>query len=104
VGAVGIVALGVGTIFAIRTASKESSARSLCPQNTCDNMDGVNDNSSARSAYPIGVAGIGLGIVGIAVGAYLAFAPSSDTKTASAPILRGSVDREGASLSLGGAW
>lgn len=70
VGGAGVVALGVGTAFAFLSKSTYNSANSLCPSHTgCSNaaMDkrrqATTQANVANVALPLGVVGIGVGVV-----------------------------------------
>jgi hypothetical protein len=85
VGGIGLVAVGVGSYFGITAISKSSDAKSLCPSGTpCTNQDAVTENADAKTAATIATVAIGVGIVGLAVGAYLVLtAPSSSAPSTS---------------------
>jgi hypothetical protein len=71
VGGVGLLALGVGTYFGVRTLSKKSQSDDQCPTaDTCTD-EGVELNDAARQAATVSNIGLGLGIVGVGVGAFL---------------------------------
>jgi hypothetical protein len=50
VAALGVVGLGFGTYFALRSHSKESTAAANCPNDICINQEGIDANDAAISA------------------------------------------------------
>ena len=80
---VGVVGLGIGSVFGIQTLSSKSDADALCPTNRCASDARVRElDSSARSsatistvAFVVGAAGVGLGTVWLLLGR----APKSST-------------------------
>jgi hypothetical protein len=71
VGAVGVAAAGLGTYFGVEALSKSSQANGLCPQSTCSNTKGVNDESSAKGSALGADIALGGAIVALAVGTVL---------------------------------
>jgi serine/threonine-protein kinase len=75
---VGVVGLGLGTIFGLQAMSKKNDAQSECP-NKCATADGVAKWNDAASAGTVSTVGFIIGAVGLAGGAVLWFtAPSGD--------------------------
>lgn len=80
---VGVVGLGIGTVFGLQTLSSKSDADALCPTNRCASDARVRElDSSARSsatistvAFVVGAAGVGIGTVWLLLGR----APKSGT-------------------------
>jgi hypothetical protein len=70
VGGVGIVALGVGAYFGIRALGKQSDSDKACPNNRCT-AEGSDLSQQAVTAAWMSNVGLGLGIVGVGVSAYL---------------------------------
>jgi hypothetical protein len=77
IGGLGIVSLGVGSVFGLQAISKSNDAKDACA-GTCTQSD-VDKMSQAKTAAWISNVGIGLGVVGIGVGAYLLFKPEQAT-------------------------
>jgi hypothetical protein len=75
IGGLGIVSLGVGAVFGVQAISKSKEAKDACTS-TCAASD-VDTMNQAKTAAWISNVGVGLGLVGIGVGAYLLFKPSS---------------------------
>ncbi|MBK7581900.1 MAG: hypothetical protein IPI67_17035 [Myxococcales bacterium] len=71
VGGVGVVALGVGTAFAFMAKSAYDDAEGKCPTKTGCGKDAVDLRDKAETRANIANIGVGLGIVGIGVGAVL---------------------------------
>jgi hypothetical protein len=106
VGAAGLVAVGVGTYFGVSALGSSSSAKAACPTApNCTNPAAVSQNNDAKSAAWIADIGIGLGVVGIAVGAYLVLSAPKDAPPPPGAIhLLPRIGREGAAVSLEGAF
>jgi hypothetical protein len=86
VGGVGVVALGVGAVFGIRSFSKWSERNDNCPNDVC-NAKAKEAADSATTSANIANVGVGVGLVAIGVGAFLILtAPSAPEKTASKPL------------------
>jgi hypothetical protein len=71
VGGVGIVSLGVGTVFGIQALSKRSDAEERCPSSPCADEEGVAANDDAKTFANVANIGIGVGIVALGVATYL---------------------------------
>jgi hypothetical protein len=106
IGGAGIVALGVGSYFGMRAFSKWNDAKSLCNDSKCPSQSN-SLKSDAESAAMISNVGIGLGVIGIGLGSYLLFRPSSSesnqaeqSKVRVVPI----VGARAAAISVGGAF
>lgn len=79
VGGVGIVSIGVGTVFALSAKSKYDDSLKACPndKNLCT-AQGVSQRDDARTAGNIATIGFGVGAALVATGAILWFtAPSA---------------------------
>jgi hypothetical protein len=80
-GGIGVVGLGVGTVFGIMALSKKSDAQNAC-SNACPTQDGVNKWSDATSTGNISTIALIVGGVGVVGGAVLWFtAPSGSSST-----------------------
>jgi hypothetical protein len=89
-GGLGVAALGVGAVFGLRAASAYKSADDACPEHRGCSREALDDRSQANRDAWIANAGIGVGVVALAAGAYLLFlAPSS--KPASPSVAAGRV-------------
>jgi hypothetical protein len=71
VGGAGIVAIGVGAYFGVRTLSLASDVSSACPNGPCSSPDAIDKNSTAHTDALISDITIGVGVVALAAGAYL---------------------------------
>lgn len=86
VGGAGVVLTGVGAVFGLSAMSKYKSADDACPSHKgCPSSVG-DDYDSARSKANVANVAVGLGVIGIAVGAYLVVgAKKSETAVVIAP-------------------
>jgi hypothetical protein len=87
VGGVGIVGLGVGTVFALQTSSKNSDAEGLCTASAPCHGDGLTQYQDAidgaRQARTLSAIGFAAGGIGLAAGAILILtAPSTSASSA----------------------
>jgi hypothetical protein len=73
VGGIGIVGLGLGTVFGVMASSQKNDAQSVCPGNPCATQDGVNKWSTAASTGNISTIAFIVGGVGVVGGAVLWF-------------------------------
>ncbi|HMJ54755.1 MAG TPA: hypothetical protein VK540_21885 [Polyangiaceae bacterium] len=71
VGAVGIVALGIGAGFGVEALLKRQESDSFCKGATCSRQVGVDLNDDAARFANYANVGIGVGILGVALGTYL---------------------------------
>jgi hypothetical protein len=71
VGGAGIVAIGVGVYFGVRTLSLASDVSSACPNGPCTSPDAIDKNSTAHTDALISDITIGVGVVALAASAYL---------------------------------
>jgi hypothetical protein len=69
-GGVGVVGLGLGSIFGLEAMSKKNDAQSACPDK-CASDDGVNKWNDAASAGNVATIGFIIGGVGLVGGAVL---------------------------------
>ncbi|MDX2022383.1 MAG: PEGA domain-containing protein [Deltaproteobacteria bacterium] len=89
----GAALVGAGVIFGVRSSSLASDARNA------EFYDAAKEDS-AKSSRTISVALLGVGAIGVAVGAFLFFRTGENTQVALAPASHG----EGASVSMKGTW
>ena len=82
-GAVGLVALGVGTYFGISAVSKWNDSNAHCPSPGCD-AQGVSSAHDAKQAAVVSDVAIGIGVAGLAAGAILYFVGAPKTVQARA--------------------
>jgi len=87
---VGVVGLGLGTVFALKASSKRSEADDLCNLSggkcPADKKDQINSlDSDADSASTVSVAGFVVGGVGVAAGVTLLLLSSRKSSSARAP-------------------
>jgi hypothetical protein len=80
IGGAGVAALGVGTFFGVRTISKKKQSDRECPTDTTCSTEGVNLNNQAKSSAWVSNIGIGLGLAGVGIGAYIIVSRSGSTK------------------------
>jgi hypothetical protein len=89
VGGVGIVGLGIGSIFGISALGKASDANSACPDTRCANADAVRTNDEAKTAATVSTVAFAIGAVAVAAGVYLVLSAPSSKKSATARALAG---------------
>ncbi len=104
VGGAGVVALGVGTVFGFAALSEHGSASSQCPSSTCTDAAGVSLENRARTNAWIADAGIGLGLVGVVVGAWLVLRPEAARAPAATASFAPAVSRDAAGGSFVMSW
>jgi hypothetical protein len=68
-GGVGVVGLGIGTVFGLQTFSKKSDADAKCPGDVCT-QEGHDLEGEARTSAIISTIGFGVGIVALGAGAW----------------------------------
>jgi hypothetical protein len=90
VGSVGLAFAVVGSIFGASALSSASSANQLCPNATCSNAQGVNDESSAKSSALYSDVMFGGAVVAVAVGVVL-YATAPRAPKAPPPVTEGFV-------------
>jgi hypothetical protein len=73
VGGAGLAALGVGAAFGVMALSSYSKADEGCPEHDQCPQGAIDDRDRAVTQAWIANAGIGVGLVGVAVGGYLLF-------------------------------
>lgn len=70
VGGVGVVSLAVGTVFGVRAINKANTVNDACPERECDRrFEG--DFGDWETASRVADITVGLGLVGVGIGAYL---------------------------------
>lgn len=82
-GGVGIASLAVGAYFGFRTFSKKEESDQECPTATACSPRGAQANKDAYTSANIANVGVGLGVLGLGVGAYLLFTSKPSPSTAS---------------------
>jgi hypothetical protein len=100
-GAAGVIGLGVGTVFGVKAMSSKNDAG--CDGRVCPSDDAKSKYEDARSSGNVATAGFIAGGVLLGAGVVLYFV-SSPKKGAPTVGLRGTVNAQTASVSLGGAW
>jgi hypothetical protein len=83
VGGVGVVALGVGGYFGLQAFAKRKDSNELCPTDTTCSGPGVTYNQEAYTNAWVSNIGIGVGVVGVAVGTYLILSSGGAEQNAS---------------------
>lgn len=103
-GAVGIVGLGVGTVFGLLANGKKSDAKPDCNADlTVCNDAGVADMKSARSSATISTVGFIAGAALLA-GGVVVFVTAPKTSRREPVAVRLAPNGGGANITLGGAW
>jgi serine/threonine-protein kinase len=67
-GGIGVVGLGVGTVFALKSKSKHDEAEKYCDGSQCTDPSGVTAGNDAHSAGNVATIGILVGALGVAGG------------------------------------
>lgn len=105
---VGVVGLGVGTVFGVRTLSKKSASDDNCVGGCT--AKGAQLMDEAYSASTISNIGLGVGLVGVGVGTYLILT-SNSAKEAGEPAAKApawrvapSLGKDGGGVAVGGAF
>jgi hypothetical protein len=70
---VGVVGVGIGTVFGLRSKSQHDIAEEHCTGSVCDTQEGVDAGNEAYSAGTISTVGMIVGVAGLAGGAALWF-------------------------------
>jgi hypothetical protein len=95
VGGVGLVAIGVGTIFGIATFEKKSEADRECDSRYCTHR-GLELYDQARTSAAISTGAFIIGFVGLGAGAMLVLGAKDDARVLVQPTANG--------LSAHGIW
>jgi serine/threonine-protein kinase len=109
-GGAGIVAIGVGGVFAALTKSEDNAAAGLCTdgpaQNRCSNPDQKAEYEDhvrkAKTDVAVAYAGFGGGAALLATAAILYF--TSKPSTGAATLVTPTIARDGAGVRIGGSW
>jgi hypothetical protein len=110
VGGVGIAALAVGTVFGVEALQKRSDSDATCSGNgnTCRTQAGVDANKDAQRFAIYSDVGLGVGVVGLVVGAYLVLSSAATKPVPASTATRfnvlPTVGARESSLALTGTW
>jgi serine/threonine-protein kinase len=108
VAGVGVVGVGIGTLFGFRAIAKNSDAKELCDGATCRDERGVTLTDDAKSAATISNVAFGAGLACLAGGIILyVTAPSSQKEKPTARRrfhVAPMADRRAAGFALGGSF
>lgn len=97
----GAVAIGVGAVFGLRAIDKAKTSKDLCPDGKCPTPEGVTAHDDAAKAATVSNVAMGVGLVGVGVGAFLlATSPKRETGARVTPY----VGRTGGGLVAGGSF
>jgi hypothetical protein len=101
----GIAAAGVGAYFGLHALSLQSERQSLCPSNICP-PHGVDLNDDAHTSARVADVAFGVGILGVATGAYFFFTRASSGGPTSARAVRivPSAGARSAGISVGASF
>lgn len=99
----GAVALGIGSYMGLSSMADYRTAKRECPTRLECNKAALDARDRAEAKAWGSNVGVGLGVVGLAIGGYLAFFSGNEAKT-SAVRVGGSVARDGAGLQLSGGF
>jgi hypothetical protein len=113
VGGVGLASMLVGGYFGYQAISKSTKADNRCPDEACSNQEGVDLSKEADTSAVVADVAMGVGLVGLGVGAYLvltapppASKPAASARRATLPErwLVPQVGRDHVALQFGGVW
>lgn len=104
VGGAGVLALGVGSGFGLAALSDHGGATSRCPSSPCTDATGVSMEDSAKTKAWVADAGLGLGLVGVAVGAWLVLRPADAARPATTARISPTGGRSTLGLSFVTSW
>ena len=102
VGAAGIVGVGVGTYFGLRTFSKNSDAEDHCPNGQCKDQEGMALTEEAKNAATAANIAFGVGLAALAGGVVLYLTAPSGQSAARHNTLKARVGP--GSIMLGGTF
>jgi hypothetical protein len=103
VGGVGIIGLGVGTVFGVKALGKNSDAKALCANpSACNNPDAVQLSHDAGTAANISNVALLVGLAGLGIGTYLVL--TSGPPTAAQVTVAPAGWRDGGGISVRGLW
>jgi len=85
-GGVGIVGLGVGTVFGLKSKSKHDEAANDCTGGSCTTQAGVDAGNDAHAAGNVATVGMIVGVVGVAAGVTLWLTAPSGKEAPSAQV------------------
>ncbi len=103
VGGLGLVALGVGGYFGIRTLDKKSEGDKLCDGAACSQA-GLDAQNDAHSSATISTIVVGVGAAALVTGLVLVLTAPSTKRSTQGLRLAPHVAARDAGLSLGGTW
>ena len=102
-GAVGLVGIGVGTVFGVRALAKADDADSACPKGVvCTNPEAATLTSDGRTYAWVANIGIGVGAAALIAGTYLLL--TGNKRAPRSARVTPAVTPNGGSLTLGGAF
>jgi hypothetical protein len=104
VGGAGVLALGAGTGFGFAALSDHRDATSRCPSSPCADAAGVSLEENAKTKAWIADAGIGLGLLSVAVGAWLVLRPADAARPAATARIVPTGGRSTVGVSLVAVW
>lgn len=88
IAAVGIVGLGAGALFTVRSLDEAHAAEDLgCTTRSCKSQDGLDARSRAESARNVAIASFAIGAVATSAGIYLVLSSTSASDSTSKPRL-----------------
>lgn len=110
-GGVGVGGLAVGTVYGVRAFKKRSESDDECPTDDTCSDEGVQLNNQAKTSAWISNIGFGVGILGVALGAYVLLSGNGSDEAGHDEARRTpswSIDAallpSGGAMSVRGAW
>jgi hypothetical protein len=108
VGGVGLVSLGVGAVFGVEALQRRRDSDAFCSGNTCRAQSGVALNDDAQRFAIYADVGLGVGIVGLAVGTFLVLTSNGPRPMSASTAVRLNVvpvvGMGSSGLDLSGTW
>ncbi len=101
-GGVGLVGIGVGSVFGVQAIQKNNDAKKICPDNVCSSQRGLTLTDDAKRAATISDIAIGAGAAVLAAGVVLYL--TAPRKRNAVLRLQPSIGRAGGGVSLGGRF
>lgn len=102
---VGLVALGIGSYFGVRTFEKRDEANGLCPEHQpCTDPNAVTANDAAHTSALVSTIAVGAGLVALGGGIYLVLTSKPGTKAANATGVAPLVGREAVGMTWSSRW
>jgi hypothetical protein len=108
VGGIGLLSLGVGSVFGVEALQKRRDSDAFCSGSTCRSQSGVALNDDAQRFAIYADVGLGVGFVGLAVGTFLVLTSNAPRSVPPSTAVRvnvvPAVGKGCSGLDLAGTW